>query len=193
MSTTKQAHKPPGRLRSSIVARLNFRLFLRLLGIYFSTDLLLTLLFAGGVVVWSERQCGDIAALLPHQIPLAGIKIVDRAAAFCQLPELCFRCQRGDLLSFLRGIFCPADAGIFDINSVAELRSVVNAQCTGAGQKMLPARTQKMPGRGFSGTEKHDILKTLFSNIRQRGNERKCRGPTLPEVKNTRPLRAAKG
>ena len=50
MSTTKQAHKPPGRLRSSIVARLNFRLFLRLLGIYFSTDLLLTLLFAGGVV-----------------------------------------------------------------------------------------------------------------------------------------------
>ena len=67
MSTTKQAHKPPGRLRSSIVARLNFRLFLRLLGIYFSTDLLLTLLFAGGVVVWSERQCGDIAALVEER------------------------------------------------------------------------------------------------------------------------------
>jgi HAMP domain-containing protein len=40
---------------------------LRLLGIYFSTDLLLTLLFAGGVVVWSERQCGDIAALVEER------------------------------------------------------------------------------------------------------------------------------
>ena len=40
---------------------------LRLLGIYFSTDLLLTLLFAGGVVVWSERQCGDVAALVEER------------------------------------------------------------------------------------------------------------------------------
>ena len=63
----------------------------------------------------------------------------------------------------------------------------------GPGKKMLPARTQKMPWRGFSGTEKHDILKTLFPNVRQRGKDRECRVPTLPEVKNARPPRAAKG
>ena len=36
--------RPPGRIKSSIVARLNTRLFFRLLGIYFCMDLLLCLL-----------------------------------------------------------------------------------------------------------------------------------------------------
>ncbi len=64
MKKKKQSHKPPGRIRSSIVARLNSQLFLRLLGIYFSMNLLLVLLFSGGLVVWSERQCAEVAALV---------------------------------------------------------------------------------------------------------------------------------
>ena len=36
--------RPPGRIKSSIVARLNTRLFFRLLGIYFTMDLLLLFL-----------------------------------------------------------------------------------------------------------------------------------------------------
>ena len=38
--TRNPNNKPPGRIRSSIVARLNTRLFFRLLGIYFCMDLL---------------------------------------------------------------------------------------------------------------------------------------------------------
>ena len=118
-------------------------------------DLRRTAIQNGGVLV---AVCGQDAGGrchgLPHQIPLAGIKIVDRAAAFCQLPELCFRCQRGDLLSFLRGIFCPADAGIFDINSVTELRGVVNAQCTEAGQKNAACPDAKNVGAGLFGNGK---------------------------------------
>ena len=48
--TRNPNNKPPGRIRSSIVARLNTRLFFRLLGIYFCMDLLLCLLFSGGLV-----------------------------------------------------------------------------------------------------------------------------------------------
>ena len=47
--------RPPGRIKSSIVARLNTRLFFRLLGIYFTMDLLLLFLFCGGLFVWSEQ------------------------------------------------------------------------------------------------------------------------------------------
>ena len=54
---------PPGRIKSSIVARLNTRLFFRLLGIYFTMDLLLLFLFCGGLFVWAERQAAEIAAL----------------------------------------------------------------------------------------------------------------------------------
>lgn len=39
---------------SSLVARLNARLLVRLAGIYFCMDLLLTVLCLGGVVVWAE-------------------------------------------------------------------------------------------------------------------------------------------
>ena len=41
---SKQSQKPRGRVKSSIVLRLNLRLFLRLLGIYVFMDLLLLLL-----------------------------------------------------------------------------------------------------------------------------------------------------
>ena len=56
-----------GRIKSSIVMRLNSRLFLRLLGIYVFMDLLLSLLSLGGMVVWSEHQCADIAALVEER------------------------------------------------------------------------------------------------------------------------------
>ena len=43
--------RPPGRIKSSIVARLNTRLFFRLLDIYFTMDLLLLFLFCCGLLV----------------------------------------------------------------------------------------------------------------------------------------------
>ena len=49
---------------SSLVARLNARLLVRLAGIYFCMDLLLTVLCLGGVVVWAEGRCADVAALV---------------------------------------------------------------------------------------------------------------------------------
>lgn len=62
MSADKQNKVHAG--ASSIVARLNTRLFFRLLGIYLGMDLLLTLLFAGGLFLWAERQAVDISALV---------------------------------------------------------------------------------------------------------------------------------
>jgi len=52
---------------SSIVARLNTRLFFRLLGIYFCMDLLLTLMFAGGMFIWAERQSVEVSALVQER------------------------------------------------------------------------------------------------------------------------------
>ena len=57
----------PGRLRSSIVRRLNTRLFFRLLGIYIGLDLLLAALCAGGILLWAEGQCAEIAALVDER------------------------------------------------------------------------------------------------------------------------------
>ncbi|WP_186565464.1 sensor histidine kinase [Lawsonibacter celer] len=63
---------PPGRIKSSIVARLNTQLFFRLLGIYFCTDLLLTLLFWGGVFLWSEGRAAEICQLVADRgVPTA--------------------------------------------------------------------------------------------------------------------------
>ncbi len=52
---------------SSIVAKLNTRLFFRLLGVYFCMDLLLTLLFAGGLFLWAEGQAVSISALVKQR------------------------------------------------------------------------------------------------------------------------------
>lgn len=59
--------RPPGRIKSSIVARLNTRLFFRLLGIYFTMDLLLLFLFCGGLFVWSEQQAAQISTLVKER------------------------------------------------------------------------------------------------------------------------------
>lgn len=68
----KTKGRPPGRIRSSIVARLNSRLFLRLLGIYFGMDLLLCLLCCGGLFFWAEHQAADISALVEQRgVPTA--------------------------------------------------------------------------------------------------------------------------
>lgn len=56
-----------GGIRSSIVLRLNLRLFLRLLSIYFTTDLLLLALSWGGILLWADRQCGEIAQLVEER------------------------------------------------------------------------------------------------------------------------------
>ena len=51
MSNTSQ--RSAGRLKSSIVLRLNTRLFFRLLGIYLGMDLLLIALSLGGLLFWA--------------------------------------------------------------------------------------------------------------------------------------------
>ena len=56
-----------GGIRSSIVLRLNLRLFLRLLGIYLTTDLLLLALSWGGILLWADRQCGEVARLVAER------------------------------------------------------------------------------------------------------------------------------
>lgn len=64
--------RPSGNLHSSIVLRLNTRLFLRLLGIYFCLDLLLLALCAGGILLWADGQCGEAATLVSeHGVPSA--------------------------------------------------------------------------------------------------------------------------
>ena len=62
----RSSHTQPPfhRIRSSIVLRLNTRLFFRLLGIYLGMDLLLAALCLGGLVFWAEHQCAGIAALV---------------------------------------------------------------------------------------------------------------------------------
>ena len=64
---SKQSQKPRGRVKSSIALRLNLRLFLRLLGIYVFMDLLLLLLTGGGVLLWADRQCADVSALVEER------------------------------------------------------------------------------------------------------------------------------
>ena len=64
--------KKKSRIKSSIVARLNSRLFLRLLGIYFGMDFLLSLLCCGGLLFWAEHQTADISALVEERgVPTA--------------------------------------------------------------------------------------------------------------------------
>lgn len=53
--------------RHSIVARLNSRLMFRLLGIYLGMDLLLAALCAGGILLWADRQCADVAELVAQR------------------------------------------------------------------------------------------------------------------------------
>ena len=68
----KADKRPPGRIKSSIVLRLNTRLFFRLLGIYLGMDLLLTLLFTGGMFIWSERRCAEVSGLVQERgVPTA--------------------------------------------------------------------------------------------------------------------------
>jgi two-component system sensor histidine kinase ArlS len=59
--------RPPGRLNSSLVLRLNSKLFFRLLGIYLCTDLLLLFLSFGGVFLWAEHYCSEVAALVEER------------------------------------------------------------------------------------------------------------------------------
>ena len=64
---SQKPNRPPGRIKSSIVLRLNTRLFFRLLGIYFCMDLLLSFLFLGGVFIWSEHRCEEITSLVSER------------------------------------------------------------------------------------------------------------------------------
>lgn len=52
------------RVKSSLVLRLNGKLFLRMLGIFFWLDLFLALLFGLGFLYWADGACGQVAALV---------------------------------------------------------------------------------------------------------------------------------
>lgn len=52
---------------SSLVARLNARLLVRLAGIFFCMDLLLAVLSLGGMMAWAELKCSDIAQLVEQR------------------------------------------------------------------------------------------------------------------------------
>lgn len=57
---------------SSLVARLNARLMVRLVGIYLCMDLLLAVLCLGGMLIWAEVKCSDIADLVAERgVPTA--------------------------------------------------------------------------------------------------------------------------
>ncbi|MEG0764465.1 MAG: ATP-binding protein [Pseudoflavonifractor sp.] len=61
----KQVNQRPRKTgKSSLVMRLNSRLFFRLLGIYLGFDLLLSLIFCGGVFLWSQRRGVEMSALV---------------------------------------------------------------------------------------------------------------------------------
>ena len=67
----KQVNRPE-RTKSSIVLRLNTRLFFRLLGIYVGMNLLITLLFCGGMFIWAEKQAAEINGLVEERgVPTA--------------------------------------------------------------------------------------------------------------------------
>ncbi len=62
----------PGRIKASIVAQLNSRLFFRLVGIYLSMDLLLAALFCAGLFIWGEQQSAEISGLVRERgVPTA--------------------------------------------------------------------------------------------------------------------------
>ena len=68
----KQVNRTAGEVKSSIVLRLNTRLFFRLLGIYVGMNLLISLLFCGGMFVWAEQQAAHINGLVEERgVPTA--------------------------------------------------------------------------------------------------------------------------
>ena len=67
----KQVNRPE-RTKSSIVLKLNTRLFFRLLGIYVGMNLLITLIFCGGMFIWAEKQAAEINGLVEERgVPTA--------------------------------------------------------------------------------------------------------------------------
>lgn len=68
----KKQGKPVSNVKFSLVARLNSRLFFRLVGIYLAMDILLLLFFGAGLFWWADRQCADIDRLVEQRgIPSA--------------------------------------------------------------------------------------------------------------------------
>ena len=63
----EKAQKPSGNVKSSLVARLNTRLFVRLIGIYLCMDLLLVALCAAGIFFSAYHQFDDIAQLVEER------------------------------------------------------------------------------------------------------------------------------
>lgn len=61
------AQTAPRSQHSSLVARLNARLLVRLAGIFFCMDLLLSALCLGGLFIWAELKCADIARLVEQR------------------------------------------------------------------------------------------------------------------------------
>ena len=118
-----------GRIKSSIVARLNSRLFLRLLGIYFGMDFLLSLLFCGGLYFWAESQAADISLLVAERgVPSA------EATGWMQAGDYVVTAGDGEIRGFPLPDFLPSpdetaggtryfDPGNLDIFSLVTFRT----------------------------------------------------------------------
>lgn len=55
------------RVKSSLIFRLNGKLFLRMLGVFFWLDLVLLAVVGGGFLWWAEGICGQVAALVEER------------------------------------------------------------------------------------------------------------------------------
>ena len=63
MARAEEKKNKQGR-SSSLVLKLNTRLFFRLLGIFLCMDILLAVLTLGGVFYWAESRCAEVAGLV---------------------------------------------------------------------------------------------------------------------------------
>ena len=63
MARAEEKKNKQGR-SSSLVLKLNTRLFFRLLGIFLCMDILLAVLTLGGVFYWVERRCAEVGGLV---------------------------------------------------------------------------------------------------------------------------------
>ncbi len=71
----------------SIALKLNIRLFLRLLGIFLCMDLLLAALSVGGLLLWVENRCAQVAALVDERgVPTEDTLLWMEASDYAILP-----------------------------------------------------------------------------------------------------------
>ena len=123
--------RPPGRIKSSIVARLNTRLFFRLLGIYFTTDLLLLVLAWGAGTATVLVALGIYATFPVLKNTYAGLVSVDQ-----QYIEAARGCGMSAIQSLIRvelPLAMPTIIGGLRMSTVYTVSWAVLASMIGGG------------------------------------------------------------